>query len=312
MADLCNVFNDPENRPSIQIGRLQRWIAALSVRGFPPAWLICNLLIPWDLLALSRLEEARRQLRNNLVVWLDTCFRLEAMASLATFADLNRDYAFPNFELANGNWLKARALAHPLIPPGERIANDLELSAPGQVVLITGSNMSGKSTFLRTVGVNVRLAYAGAPVCAEALDLSVLRVWAVIRLDDSLSEGYSFFFREVQRLRALLDDLRAQSQPTVLYLIDEIFRGTNNRERLIGSRSYIRALSRQPCMGIVTTHDLDLVKLEKESDRVSNVHFREHIEEGRMKFDFKLHPGPCPTTNALEIMRMEGLPVDEL
>lgn len=311
VARLCTVFNDPERWPSGQIRRLQRWIAALSVRAFPPAWLVCNLLIPWDLLALSRLEEGRRELRNSLVGWLDACFRLEAMTSLATFADLNRDYVFPHLEPSHGNRLRARALGHPLIPGSERVANDFELDSPGQVVIITGSNMSGKSTFLRTVGVNARLAYAGGPVCAEALDLSVLRIWAVIRLDDSLSEGYSFFFREVQRLRALLDDLEAQSQPAILYLIDEIFRGTNNRERLVGSRSYIRALSRQPCMGIVTTHDLDLVNLEKESDRVSNAHFREHIEAGSMKFDFKLNSGPCPTTNALEIMRMEGLPVDD-
>lgn len=307
---LCEVFTDSEGKPSQQLGRLERWVSILSVRGFPPAWLMCNLLIPWDLLALAQLEQTRRQLRNQLVVWLDTWFRLEALTSLATFSDFNRDYAFPEIETKQEHRFVAQGLGHPMIPREQRAVNDFELTEPGQLVLITGSNMSGKSTFLRTVGVNVRLAYAGGPVCASKLSLSLLRVNAVIRVDDSLSEGYSFFYREVQRLRKLLDDLSEPFQPPVLFLIDEIFRGTNNRERLIGGRSYIRELCRHSCMGIVTTHDLDLVELENESDRISNAHFRESIEGNRMTFDYRLHPGPCPTTNALEIMRLEGLPVE--
>jgi DNA mismatch repair ATPase MutS len=183
--------------------------------------------------------------------------------------------------------------------------------ALGEVVIITGSNMSGKSTFLRTLGVNLCLAYAGGVVCASTFQATLFRLFTCIRVSDSVTDGYSYFYAEVRRLKALLVELEQRERLPLFFLIDEIFKGTNNRERLIGSRSYVHALVGRNCMGAISTHDLELVKLADVLPEVKNYHFREEVIDGRMVFDYRLRPGPCPTTNALKIMQMEGLPVEE-
>ena len=205
----------------------------------------------------------------------------------------------------------ARAVGHPLIKPEAKVCNDFELDERRKVAILTGSNMAGKSTFLRTVGVNLCLAYAGAPVNAGDLQTSPFRVFTCIKVSDSVQEGLSYFYAEVKRLKALLSATERGEDLPVLFLIDEIFRGTNSRERHIGSRAYIRALSNRKTVGLVATHDLELVKLADEIPGVGNFHFREEVHEGRMVFDYHLRIGPCPTTNALQIMRLEGLPVDD-
>jgi DNA mismatch repair ATPase MutS len=154
------------------------------------------------------------------------------------------------------------------------------------------------------------LTYAGAPVNAEHLRTSLFRLFTCIKVSDSVQDGLSYFYAEVKRLQALRAAAIAPDKLPVLFLIDEIFRGTNSRERLIGSRSYIRSLSQTIAPGLVATHDLELVKLADEIEGVVNLHFREEVSDGRMVFDYRLRAGPCPTTNALTIMRLEGLPVD--
>jgi len=203
----------------------------------------------------------------------------------------------------------ARQLGHPLIPFQTRVCNDF-LIRQGEVVIITGSNMSGKSSFLRAVGVALALAGAGSVVDAAALRLTPFRLFTSLRVTDSVADGISYFYAEVKRLRALLEALSAPEGPPLFFLIDEIFRGTNNRERLIGSRAYVRALSARGGTGLIATHDLELIHLADELPNVSNRHFRETVEDGRMRFDYILRPGPCPTTNALAIMALEGLPVE--
>jgi DNA mismatch repair ATPase MutS len=169
--------------------------------------------------------------------------------------------------------------------------------------------MSGKSTYLRTIGVNLCLAQAGAPVCAATFEWSWSRLACCIRIDDSLEAGLSFFYAEVKRLKSILDATRDHNAPPVLFLIDEIFKGTNNRERLLGSRAYIKHLATGNGFGLVSTHDLELTDLEKEIPSLTNAHFQETVAAGALKFDYRLRPGPCPTTNALRIMELEGLPV---
>ncbi len=159
------------------------------------------------------------------------------------------------------------------------------------------------------LGVNFVLAFAGGPVNASMLRTSLFRIFTCIRVSDSVTDGYSYFYAEVRRLRQLLDALEESGLP-LFFLIDEIFKGTNNRERLVGSRAYIRALVGRTCLGIISTHDLELVKLADTLPGVKNDHFREEVIDGSMRFDYTLRPGPSPTTNALKIMRMEGLPVD--
>jgi DNA mismatch repair ATPase MutS len=169
--------------------------------------------------------------------------------------------------------------------------------------------MAGKSSFLRTVGLALCMAGAGGVVDAEALTLSPLRVFTALRVDDSLEDGISFFYAEVKRLKALLTALETEERP-LCFLIDEIFRGTNNRERLQGARAYVRALAAGRGLGWVATHDLELAALAHSLPTVQNWHFRDEVQDGRMTFDYRLRAGVCPTTNALKIMALEGLPLD--
>jgi DNA mismatch repair ATPase MutS len=240
---------------------------------------------------------------------------VEAAASLGHYAATHPHFIYPELRLpapeTPETTLEVTSIGHPLLPPATRVNNDFSLKGLGAVSIITGSNMSGKSTFLRTLGVNLCLAEAGAPVCATSWTSPWMRLFCCIRIDDSLDAGISYFYAEVKRLKRLLDAAENRPAPPVFFLIDEIFRGTNNRERLIGSRHYVRALGRSNAIGLVSTHDLELAKLEVADGNVSTQHFRETVDEHGLVFDYRLRPGPCPTTNALKIMAREGLPVPD-
>lgn len=315
LGRLCEPLIQGAARPSASIRQLARVCQALSVRAHPLAHLAVNAAGPWDLFFIHRLEAIRRRIADELPAWLDRLAEIEAAASLGALAYHHPDYAWPSLCSTAGNGrpasIVARELGHPLIPQARRVSNDLELSGLGRILIVTGSNMSGKSTFLRTLGINICLAQAGAPVCASSLTWAWVRLAGCIRVDDSLEAGLSFFYAEVKRLKRLLDQANDRTEPPLLFLIDEIFKGTNNRERLIGSRSFIRALASSNAFGLVTTHDLELAEIDKELPTASNVHFQETVEANELRFDYRLRPGPCPTTNALRIMALEGLPVPE-
>ncbi|WP_162909654.1 MutS family DNA mismatch repair protein [Aggregatilinea lenta] len=311
LADLCAPFHANETRPSVQLRRLTRVLSAASVRHNPLLWMLLSTIVPWDVYIVELLNRRQAALNALLPRWLDVWFELEALGGLANFAYLNPDATFPALHGDPGAVpaFEAHALGHPLIPDAARVCNDFTLSAPGDLALITGSNMAGKSTFLRTLGLNLCLAYAGGPVIAASLRTVPFRLYTCIRITDSVTDGISYFYAEVKCLRGLLDALDADHAYPVFYLIDEIFRGTNNRERLTGSRALIAALGGKRGVGIISTHDLELVTLSETLPTLKNYHFTEHIEDGRMSFDYTLRPGPSPSTNALTIMRMEGLPV---
>ncbi|MBA2251649.1 MAG: hypothetical protein H0W13_02915 [Nitrospirales bacterium] len=319
LGRLCAAVVAGVARPSIAIRRLARVSHALSVRAHPLVHLALNGIVPWDLFFTWRLERIRGHVLKDVSVWLETLAELEASNALAAFAFLHPEYHWPVPLTAepstNGGRtavLTATALGHPLIPSARRVTNDLEMRGLGRVLLVTGSNMSGKSTFLRTVGINACLAQAGAPVCARSFEWTWARMACCIRVDDSLEAGLSFFYAEVKRLKRLLDAAEDRAAPPVLFLIDEIFKGTNNRERLIGSRAYIQALTTSHGLGLVTTHDLELAEMECTFPTLTNAHFQETVQANQLKFDYLLRPGPCPTTNALRIMALEGLPVTDL
>jgi hypothetical protein len=309
VAAICSPFLDKDKRPANEMKRLGRLAAALGLRTNPILWVLAHLLVPWDFFFTHRLELVKKEIAHLLPRWLEAWYELEALNSLANFAYLNSSYTFPEVS-AEPNRFEACSLGHPLLKPGSKVCNDFELNEERKIVILTGSNMAGKSTFLRTIGVNLCLAYAGAPVNARRLHTSLFRLFTCIKVSDSVQDGLSYFYAEVKRLKALLAAARLEGAMPVLFLIDEIFRGTNSRERLIGSRSYIRALAQSTALGLVATHDLELIKLADEIKGVANFHFREEVRDGRMVFDYRLRPGPCPTTNALTIMRLEGLPVD--
>ena len=315
LADLWAPLLAPGLNPPQLVRQAARTLHAISVKAHPVIHLIANAFCPWDLWFTYRLQRIQAQVAAHLPTWMDRLAEVEAASALATFAALHPSYRWPDPLTAdprrNGAQarLSAKGLAHPLIPETHRVPNDLTLETLGAVLLVTGSNMSGKSTFLRTLGINLCLAQAGAPVCASQFEWTWVRLATCIRVDDSLEAGLSFFYAEVKRLKSLLDATMDRAQPPVLFLIDEIFKGTNNRERLIGSRSFITALSQGNGFGLVTTHDLELTELDKTVPGLRNTHFQETVAAGALQFDYKLRPGPCPTTNALRIMELEGLPV---
>lgn len=314
LKELCRpFFLDKVHRPSRLLKGTARIASMAVLRNNPLLWFMVNALIPWDLYCAYRLGQYKKQIATRLPAWLDIWFELEALSSLATFAYLNPEYVLPDVlsEAERPVTFQGLDLGHPLIPAEKKVVNDFSVQQMGEIFIITGSNMAGKSTFLRTLGVNLCLAYCGAPVSASTFQISLFRLFTCIRVSDSVTDGYSYFYAEVRRLKALLVALEESNCFPLFFLIDEIFKGTNNRERLIGSRSYVHALVGRNCVGAISTHDLELVKLAEELPEVKNYHFREEVLDGHMVFDYKLRPGPCPTTNALKIMQMEGLPVEE-
>ena len=311
---MTDLWRNEDSRPSVAIRQLARVCSGLSLKGNPILHIAMHVLVPWDLAWTWHLQKVCNRLRPVLPNWILHLANIDAAMALGTFAYLNPSYAWPR-RRPEGNattiGIAGTAIGHPLIAHEQRINNDLTLEDLGRVFLVTGSNMSGKSTFLRTVGINVCLAQAGGPVCAASWEWSWLRIQTCIRVGDALEEGLSYFYVEVKRLKNLLVAMGDHREAPVLFLIDEIFKGTNNRERLLGSETFIRALTAGRGLGLVTTHDLELANLDKELAHLVNVHFQETVGDKELTFDYRLRPGPCPTTNALRIMAMEGLPVPE-
>lgn len=308
---LCRPFRTPGALPSTQLKRLKRITAGVGLRMNPVMGVLLNMVAPWDLWFAYQAARLQQRMTEILPAWLETWYELEALISLANFAWLNPAYTWA--EIGGDRWpvFEAVGMGHPLILEVRRVCNDFAIPSLGQVELITGSNMAGKSTFIKTAGVNLCLAYAGGPVCAARLWAQPFRLHTCIRITDSISDGFSYFYAEVKCLRRLLDALRSDDPRPVLYLVDEIFRGTNNRERLIGSRAYIQALAGAHGCGLIATHDLELAGLAESSPAIHNFHFRDTVQDGRLVFDYQIRPGPSPTTNALKIMALEGLPVRE-
>ncbi|MDJ0522608.1 MAG: DNA mismatch repair protein MutS [Planctomycetota bacterium] len=298
-------------RPSQDIRRLVRVMDLVDARRnqifLPISW----LLSLGTQLAYA-LESWRAEHGEALSTWLDVIAETEALASLATYAFEHPDDVFPEF--ASETCLRAEGLGHPLLASDDNVRNDVDLALERptpQALLISGSNMSGKSTLLRSVGVAAVMAFAGAPVRARALTLSPLAVGASIQLHDSLQEGASRFYAEIERLRQVVD-LSAQSAPA-LFLLDEVLHGTNSQDRRVGAAAVVRTLLEAGALGLVTTHDLALAAIAEDgTGRVRNMHFEDQVADGRIAFDYTLRPGVVQRGNALALMRMVGLEVDEL
>jgi DNA mismatch repair ATPase MutS len=264
----------------------------------------------WDLHGVVAIERWQRRAGKAARGWLDTLAELEALTSMATLAFEHPDFAFPEFD-DNELHFDARGLGHPLISNEKRVVNDVSLPGPGTVLLVTGSNMSGKSTLLRSVGVAAVMALAGAPVCAVSLRMSSCVVRTSMRVSDSLKDGISRFYAELIKIKTVTTT--AESGLPVLFLLDEILHGTNSRERHIGARSIIRTLIERGATGAVSTHDLALASLaESHPDHVCLVHLQEDVVNAQMVFDYRLRQGVVKSGNALRWMRHVGLAVDEV
>lgn len=296
---------------SASLARLVSIVELLALRQSAAHWPV-NVLASWDIVLTWRLARRRRAIAPRLEGWVDALAETEALSSLAGHAASFDEPTFPVMREGLPAW-DGRGVVHPLVPASRAVGNDVRLDGPSSLLLLTGSNMSGKSTLLRSIGLDTVLALAGGAVHARALSLAPCRLMTSIRVVDALDEGVSSFYAEVRRLRAILEaiDGARTDEPAVLFLVDEILRGTNTRERLIASRFIIARLAQGRAFGVVTSHDLSLTELEGIVPGLANAHFREEVEAGRMTFDYLLRPGPVPTSNALAILRLEGIDVGE-
>jgi hypothetical protein len=293
-------------QPSVRIQQLRRLIDLLDARRnqlfAPLAGLFC-----WTThLALS-LETWRSNCGPTLQPWIEAAAEIEVLVALSAYAYENPTYAFPVW-VDEGPFFEARGLGHPLLPSESCVRNDVALGGECRVLMMSGSNMSGKSTLLRTVGTACVMAMMGLPVRGESLRLSPMQIAASIRITDSLQQGASHFFAEIQRLRMVVD-LTEGAWP-VLFLLDEVLHGTNSHDRRIGAEAVIRGLIDRGALGIVTTHDLALARIEETAQRsIINVHFEDQFDGDQMHFDYRLRPGVVTRSNALELMRSIGLEV---
>ena len=306
IKELLDSFLEKKHSPSKVFDSINLTIELLNLRLNPVVWFILICILPIDYFLAIKVEKFRISIRKDFPQWLNSFYKLEAFSSLATFSYLNPEYSFPQFEL-NKDLIYSKGLGHPLIKSEDRITNDFLVNKENKTNIITGSNMSGKSTFLRTVGINTLLAYAGSVVCAEKFIYSKYKLYTCIKVGDSVVDGISYFYAEVKRLKNIIDSIKADKNISFV-LIDEIYKGTNNIERFVGSKAIIKYLSGQDIYSLISTHDLEMVNIAEELESVKNYHFKENIEDDKMYFNYKLLDGPCPTTNALKIMEKEGLP----
>ena len=285
--------------PSHEIARLYRLIDILnSTRNVLFAPIAFLLLVPAQI--AFAIEDWRGRWGRELENWINVVAEFEALASFAAFSAEHPDDPFPEVVSA-GPEFHAEGMSHPLLATTRAVANDLDLSASQPALVVSGSNMSGKSTLLRTAGINAVLALAGATVRANKLRMSPITIGASIHILDSLQEGSSRFYAEITRLRQIVDLTRGELP--VFFLLDEILSGTNSHDRRVGAEKVVRGLIDRGAIGLLTTHDLAL------TDIAANVHFEDHLDEGKLFFDYRMRPGVVKKSNALELMRAVGLDV---
>lgn len=295
-------------KPSEQLRDLERWTSLFDLRTQGIVHVFVDLFLLWDFHCLAGVERWMQRTGSRCGAWFDVVGEIEALASLATLLHQDPGVVMP--EIAEpGAPLVAEGLAHPLIAEERRVRNDLRIEGPGCALVVTGSNMAGKSTLLRALGTDVALALAGGPVCARRFSTPPLRLRASMRIADSVQSGASYFQAELTRLRTVIDD--AEHPPPLLFLLDELLRGTNARARHRGARAVVKHLLARDAMGLVATHDIALSELEEEMPgRVSNVHFTDVFEGGEMTFDYHLRPGVVKTSNALRLLQQAGIEVE--
>jgi hypothetical protein len=292
--------------PSVRVARLRRLLELLEARQnqiFAP---VAAMLL-WSTQLAFAIEAWRVDSGAAVPRWLAAVGEFEALCSLATHAYEHPDDPFPEI-LPAGPRYEARGLGHPLLPADRCVRNDLTLGAELRLLVVSGSNMSGKSTWLRTIGTNAVLAFAGAPVRAQGMAISPLVIGSSLRILDSLQSGASKFYAEITRIGEIV--ARARGGRPLLFLLDEILNGTNSHDRRIGAEAIVRSLVDRGAVGLVTTHDLALARIADDlAPLAENVHFEDQLVDGEMRFDYRLRPGVVTRSNALELMRAVGLEV---
>lgn len=286
---------------SKSIERLRRLVSLLDARRnqfFVP---FAGLML-WTTHVSFAVDRWRRESGKHIPRWIDAIGEIETLLSLASFAFEHPSFVTP--EIVEGDALfDAKAAGHPLIPAVRRVTNDISLGGELRLLIVSGSNMSGKSTMLRTIGINAVLALAGTNVCAASLRVAPMAIGASIRIHDSLSEGASRFYAEIVRIREVMS-----MPPPMLFLLDELLHGTNSHDRRVGAEAIVRGLVARGAIGLATTHDLALAAIADElAPKAANVHFEDHLEGDAMVFDYRMRPGVVTKSNALALMRAVGI-----
>jgi DNA mismatch repair ATPase MutS len=310
-----------DKNASVCIGKLSALLTYFDARNGSLHALINNMVL-WDLHCLYRLEKWLKKTGPYVPQWFDVIGEFESLSGFANLQFNNPDWTMPEIIHEGRFQMEALEMGHPLIPRKERVCSDMEINkgdkGNGNMAIVTGPNMAGKSTFLRTIGVNIVLAFAGSPVCASRLKISPLNLFSSMQTSDSLDKHLSLFYAELQRLKMILDGISREE--TVFFLVDEMLKGTNATDRQKGAIAMLKQLMRNRANGIVATHDLKLTELEKPEEwenypkgiNISNYHFDGYIEGDKLLFDYKLKKGICESFNALVLMRKMGIELKEM
>lgn len=294
--------------PSRHLQRFRHLLSLLEAQRNGVAALLAVVVL-WPLQMAILLERWRVECGPQIGEWVAAVAEFEALSALASHAYEHPEDPFPELVEA-GPLLEAEGIAHPLLPEEQAVRNDVRLGEGLRLLIVSGSNMSGKSTLLRSVGTNTLLALAGAPVRARRLRVSPMRIGASIRVQDSLQGGISRFYAEILRLRQIVE--LSEGELPLLFLLDEILHGTNSHDRRIGAEAVIRTLVRHGAVGLVTTHDLALARIADDPALAAeNVHLEDDLEDGKIHFDYRLKPGVVQKSNALQLMRAVGLQVGD-
>ncbi len=305
LKDLQNGISKNKIKASTSLLRLSKILKAFEFRYNLLVAFFLNSFFLWDLISVMRLEKWKLELKNQLPIWFDTIGSFDALLSLSNFSYNNPEYAFPEIDTKEGS-LHAENLGHPLLPSDKRVNNDFSSNGEGKFTIITGANMAGKSTFLRTIGVNMMLSMIGAPVCASKFIISPIGLYTSMRTDDSLQKNESYFYAELKRLKGLVDELKSGNKRFII--LDEILKGTNSKDKQEGSKLFMQQLINLKGKGIIATHDLALGDLEnKFPDNIRNQCFEIEIDGAKIFFDYKLTGGITKKMNASILMQQMGL-----
>ncbi|MEO0337945.1 MAG: DNA mismatch repair protein MutS [Bacteroidota bacterium] len=306
-ALLQNTQANFEPQASQAIRELSYIISQLNAR-YNAFVLLFNIFGLWDLQWVWRLEKWKEKYKTPLPHWFEALGQFEVLSSLATVGYNNPDWTFP--EITAEGAITAQQLGHPLLHQDKRIANDVALPTQGHIKLLTGSNMAGKSTFLRTVGLNIVLAMCGAPICAREMKLPLLQVYSSMRTQDALQESTSSFYAELKRLKVIIEAV--EQEDNIFFLLDEILKGTNSKDRHTGSKALIKQLIQQGGGGVIATHDLELGILESQyGGAIENWCMEVQIENGQLHFDYLLKKGVSQSFNATLLMQNMGIKIDQ-
>jgi len=303
------VTNIKDNHTSARIKELSALVSKLNYHLNMIVGVLLNAFLLWDIRQVIAIENWKRNNRQSLEEAFDVIAEFEALIGLASLRINYPDWCMPVIADGAGYTLAAAQIAHPLINKESRVANDYELNDTYKIDIITGSNMAGKSTFLRTIGINTVLALCGAPVCARSMQVSVVTILSYMRIKDSLNESTSTFKAELDRLQMLLTAVGGEAK--IFFLVDEMLRGTNSVDKYRGSKAVIEQLIQKKGVGLVATHDLQIAQLEqKYPDYIRNFYFDIQVKDGEMLFDYKMKHGECKTFNASLLLKQIGINVD--